>query len=160
MKLRVVFFLLLSLPLIYCSGINREVFYKAFTTGDLSEINSVISTLNNEKQTSLNKAYTGALKMKKASLLTLPIEKLKVFKEGALLLEKEIAENESNSEYRFLRLVIQENAPKILGYNKNIDDDRVVVVKSYENMNSTLRKYVMSFSEQSKVLNPSDLSRK
>jgi len=58
--------------------------------------------------------------MKKAGLVAGVGNKLKVFKTGLQELEASIKQDNTNAEYRFMRLMIQENAPGILGYKKEI----------------------------------------
>ncbi len=73
-------------------------------------------------------AYQGALYMKKADFVKGVKDKIKTFKKGAQILEDEIAKKPSNAEFRFLRLAVQEHAPRILKYNKNINEDKKAVI--------------------------------
>jgi hypothetical protein len=98
------------------------------------------------------KAYKGALLMKKASFQKTPKEKLSYFKEGRLLLENEIKLDRKNVEYRFLRLIIQENAPKILKYNTNVAEDYEMVKRNYTSLNSEVKNAVVSYSKKSTIL--------
>ena len=64
--------------------------------------------------------FTGALLMKKAGFNAPPAIKLHLFKSGHKMLEAAIRNNPENAEFRFLRLIIQEHAPGILGYKNDI----------------------------------------
>jgi len=77
------------------------------------------------KNTKTNiKAYVISLEMKQAEYKRLPWQKLKIFNEGKHKLEKLIEENNKNADLRYVRLVIQEQLPKILNYNSSIKNDK------------------------------------
>ena len=94
--------------------VTIQKYYDVLDTGTLEQVNNCLSE-------TLASAKKGALLMKKASLVRKPGDKLKVFKEGSKLLEAEIAKLPKRIEYRFLRLIIQENCPKFLNYSNNIE---------------------------------------
>ncbi|MCH5715884.1 hypothetical protein [Niabella hibiscisoli] len=48
--------------------------------------------------------------------------------------------------------MIQENAPKIVGYNKNITDDAKLVKASLKSLPEVVQKAVLSYSKTSKAL--------
>ncbi|KQS34176.1 hypothetical protein [Dyadobacter sp. Leaf189] len=137
--------------------IERSVFYNSLSSGDESTIDRMIAGLESEKPTSRNKAYIAALTMKKAGFVKGAGEKLKVFKKGAQILEEEIKSQPDNAEYRFLRLTIQEHAPKILKYNKQVDEDKRAVVAAYSKLHPSVQSAVADYAKNSKVLSPSDL---
>lgn len=58
-----------------------------------------------------------------------PFSKLSVFNEGKNDLQELIEKDKKNTELRLIRLSIQENAPRILGYNDNIEEDREFINK-------------------------------
>ena len=159
MKKTLVTYVMLGLALIAFAAaqIERSVFYKTLSSGDESLIDKTIAELEAEKSTSRNKAYVAALTMKKAGFVKGAGEKLKVFKEGARVLEQEIKIQPDNAEYRFLRLTIQEHAPKILKYNKQIDEDKRAVVAAYSKLHPNVQSAVADYAKNSKVLSPSDL---
>ncbi|WP_031527619.1 hypothetical protein [Dyadobacter crusticola] len=159
MKKTLVAYLILSLAFtaFAAAKIERSVFYKALSSGDESVIDKTISSLESEKSTSRNKAYIAALTMKKAGFVKGAGEKLKVFKKGAQVLEEEIKSNPDNAEYRFLRLAIQEHAPKILKYNKQVDEDKRAIVAAYNKLDPGVQTAVADYAKNSKVLRPADL---
>ena len=71
----------------------------------------------------LTKAYQGVSKTMLADYMCLPTSKLSYFNDGKSLLEKAITNEPKNPEYRYLRLLVQLNAPFFLGYNGKIDSD-------------------------------------
>lgn len=95
--------------------------------------------------------------MKKAGFLKGVNNKVKTFKKGAGLLEGEIRIIRDNVEYRFLRLIIQEHAPKILKYNKNLEEDKKVVLTGYEKLDPDLQKIIKNYSASSGVIKKEDL---
>lgn len=90
--------------------------------------------------------------MKKAGLVKNVKSKLKLFKEGHHKLEEAIEKDNSNIEYRFLRLIIQENAPDILNYNKDIKKDSAFIKENYKNLPVVVRDAIEDYSKKSKVL--------
>lgn len=78
------------------------------------------------------KGYVAMSLFLKANYLNNPLKKWSSFKEGKELLEKTIRLNPNNTELVFLRLTIQTNAPKILGYNDNIEQDIGHILKKFK----------------------------
>ena len=64
--------------------------------------------------------------MKQAGFKFLPTKKLSLFIEGKNLLENAIAKHPKNVEMKLLRLMIQENAPRFLGYSDNCTKDAAI----------------------------------
>ncbi|MEP6683274.1 MAG: hypothetical protein ABJA35_08440, partial [Parafilimonas sp.] len=58
--------------------------------------------------------------------------------------------------YRFLRLIIQEHAPKIVKYNKEIDADASFIKKNYKNLSPDIQKILIDYSQNSKALKQQD----
>jgi hypothetical protein len=138
------------------SAMTRE-FYKAFSFGNLNQIDSIIKVLDVDTTLKFHNAYKGAIMMKKSFLLKSPEAKLKSYKAGNKLLEKEIANSPKNTEYRFLRLVVQERAPEFLKYNKNITDDKAMVIKNFKELDSIVRDFILQYSKVSSVLKTNEI---
>jgi len=134
----------------------KSEFYDVIASSDTSKINKKISELSNLNIDS-KLAYTGALLMKKSGLVKSAAQKLNLFKEGKKKLEKAISVDQENGEYRFLRLMIQENCPPILKYNSQIQEDLKKVKSSYKSFDSILKSAVLNYSKKSKYLKESDL---
>lgn len=125
--------------------------YDALSSSEVALIDEQLKSLEaNDKP--LSKAYEGALLMKKAGLIKGAGKKLEVFKAGREKLEKAIEGDTDNGEFRFLRLMIQENAPDILGYSKSIQEDAVLVEKKYNEMGEEVKNAIRSYSKDSKAL--------
>ncbi len=131
---------------------DKIAFYQAIASKDSIKINVQKNLLQNssikEKQ-----AYEGALLLKQAGLITAKKDKLALFKSGKNKLENAIEKDSINTEYRFLRLMIQENAPKILGYHKALEKDNIYIRKNFKSLSIALQEVVLGYSKQSKILN-------
>ena len=132
---------------------NRDVFYEAMMGKDLKAINGELNKLEGKE------AFKGALLMKKAGLLTEPKDRLKTFKEGRAGLESAISKDSTNSEYRFLRILIQENAPKIVHYTSEIKKDALYLRTNYKSLPLTAKKALNDYSKTSKELKPEDFKK-
>lgn len=137
--------------------IGKSEFYEAFSGKTEQALDGMISLLEKEKSSSAVMAYQGALYMKKAEFVKGVNGKVKTFKKGAHMLEDEIAKKPSNAEYRFLRLAVQEHAPKILKYNKNLDEDKKAVAEGYKAFDPELKKIVKNYAASSAVIKIDDL---
>lgn len=70
------------------------------------------------------RAYVVSLKMKQAEYKFLPWSKLKIFNSEKRNIENLISKNPNNIHLRYIRLVIQENLPRILNYHSHIKEDK------------------------------------
>lgn len=134
---------------------DKHRYYQAMLSGNLIQLNAVfIST----KTVSLpyREAYEGALLMKKSDLTDDKKTKFSLFKTGKQKLDNIILKNNENCEFRLLRLMIQENAPQILGYNKQITEDCILINKKFSSSNVLLQNIILDYSKQSKKLKLSD----
>ncbi|WP_026631598.1 hypothetical protein [Dyadobacter alkalitolerans] len=136
---------------------EKKEFYKALSSGEESAIDQALANLEKEKPASRINAYKGALTMKKAGFQKSVKVKVKTFKKGAYMLEDEIKSNPANTEYRFLRLTVQEHAPKVLKYNKQLDEDKQAVIGGYGKLDNDLKAIVYNYAKDSKVLKESEL---
>jgi hypothetical protein len=137
--------------------VEKSDFYKAFSAPNEQEVDRMILILEKEKASSMNLAYQGALYMKKADFEKGAKDKIEIFKKGARILEEEIAKKPSNAELRFLRLAIQEHAPRILKYNKNLSEDKKVIIEGYGNLDAELKKIIKNYAASSAVIKMDDL---
>ena len=157
LKIKILFFIAIFNLSFINNSFNKKEFYDAFASSSLEEVNSMLSKLENKKTSSLFRAYKGALFMKQSSLLKTPLQKLDVFKKGMQILESEINKFPKNVEYRFLRLSIQENAPKFLNYYKDIENDKEIITKNYKILDEEMKNIIRGYSKKSKILKTSKL---
>lgn len=146
--------LLYSLGL--CWNATSTTFYKAFGSESLTAIDKALTQLNATTTTTITRAYRGALMMKKSNYIKGASKKIELFKAGSQLLDAAIQQDPSNAEYRFIRLTIQENAPKILRYNKNMEEDKRILLAGYKKMTAHTRSFVLDYAQKSRQLEVSE----
>lgn len=83
-----------------------------------------------------SKAYLGAAKTLVAECVMMPWAKYSYFKYGSRLIEEAIKENPLNAEYRYLRFLIQFNAPSFLDYYSNLGEDYRAVTSAIKSNQS------------------------
>jgi hypothetical protein len=132
---------------------DKQGFYAVMASGRLREIDNELEHLEGaaiaEKE-----AYEGALLMKKAGLLALPKDKLKSFRLGCTRLETAISRDSTNGEYRFLRLSIQENAPRIVKYNGDLGKDKAYIHLHFKGLSPVVQDAIREYSRHSRILSP------
>jgi hypothetical protein len=135
---------------------EKAAFYDIMSAGKLSAVNSEIEVVSNS--TTPNKeGYEGALLMRKAGLVTVPAVKLKYFKQGRIKFETALMNDQDNTEYHFLRLTIEEHAPKIVKYHSDIDADKLVIQKNYKDQSPVVQHAIREYCKTSKVLHAEEL---
>lgn len=142
MKCLLIFILLVPL-------FSKVDYFKVISSSELTQVDKMLVLLEKEVESADKKAYKGALLMKKAGFQKSPKEKLEVFKQGRAQLETAIGANSKNTEYRFLRLIIQENAPKILKYQGNIMEDVKWIKSHYSVVHADVKNAIVSYSKKS-----------
>lgn len=162
MGLKIVSFCLFMLMVASVNGENlpqkfdKAEFYAAMSSGNLDEINKELDVIT--ASSTPNKAgYEGALLMRKAGLVKRPAEKLKYFKAGRIKFETALLNDKDNPEFRFLRFAIQEHAPKIVKYNKDLEADKQFILKEYKNLPSVVQQAILDYTKNSKILKAQDL---
>ncbi len=80
-----------------------------------------------------------------------PFKRIIPFKEGKEMLEELISENFDEVELRFMRYTVQRQAPKMLGYYKNLETDKKVLVEYIKaNPTSDLTEHMMIYLKDTK----------
>jgi len=133
------------------ADLDRAAYYKAIKSDSKELVDAQISELNSAPANVKN-AFLGAMIMRKAGIGGNPASKLKLFKQGHRLLEDAIVKDPNNAEFRFLRLIIQENSPGILGYKSDEQKDSEFIRKSYQSLPEELQKTIAEYNKKSKVL--------
>jgi hypothetical protein len=132
-------------------GFDRVVFYAAMSSDNLNEINTQLNIIRGASITEKD-AYEGALLMKKAGLVNSAKEKLSLFKSGRSKLESSILKEATNTEYRFLRVIIQEHAPKIVKYRNQLEEDSRLIRSNFKSLSQLLQQVIIDYSKKSTVL--------
>jgi hypothetical protein len=133
------------------SGIDKNSFFNAMASNNTNKIEAQLNELKKESGADKD-AFEGAMLMRKAGTLTVPAKKLSTFKRGHKLLEAAIAKSPNNAEYRFLRLMVQENAPRSLGYYKSIDEDSKFIKDNFRTLSAATQNSVADYGKKSKAL--------
>ena len=129
-----------------------EDIYKALSSKSVETIQTQINKVQ-QSDLELKQAYEGALLMKKSGLLKGPAkQKLAVFKSGRLKLEAAISKEPLNAELRFLRLIIQEHAPKVVKYHNDIKEDAEMIKNQFNNFPVSLQQIITDYSKHSTEL--------
>jgi hypothetical protein len=132
--------------------IDRKSIYTALSSESKQVLTNEIEKLGREKESDEKEAFLGALKMKLSGFQKTPKDKLSMFNEGKKLLEDQIKSNSDNAEFRFLRLLIQENAPKQLKYNGNIEADAAKILASYTSLPEATKNAIAKYAKKSSNL--------
>jgi hypothetical protein len=136
---------------------DKAGFYSAMASGNLEQIDKeltiVAATTVKERE-----AYEGALLMRKAGLLSRAKEKLAAFKSGAVKLESSMSKDSGNIEYHFLRLMIQEHAPRVVHYDTDQEKDSQVITQSFRTLTPVLQKAILDYCPHSKRLHQKELN--
>jgi hypothetical protein len=142
--------------LVGLSIFDKSGFYAVFSGGTLPQVDSELAVINSVGFAGKN-AFEGALLMRKAGLRSSPFDKLHDFRKGAHELEDAIAQDSTNTEYRFLRLVIQENAPGIVKYRDDLEKDNLYIHQHFQELSPVVQKAVRDYSRHSRILRPDNL---
>jgi len=136
---------------------DKAAFYSVMKSGDKEAVENEIEALKDAPANDRD-GYTGALLMKKADLQRRAKDKLKYFKEGRIKLETALMADNSNTEFHFLRLAIEEHAPKIVKYRADIEKDKVLIIKNFKNLPPSVQHAILDYCANSKVLHKDDFS--
>lgn len=122
------------LPLfVFSQPVNIEYARKQYFTMSAENCNSLHMMDKFEKnppKESVLKAYFGAASASAPECVVNPASKLSMFKKGKKLIDQAVKEDPSNYEIRFLRFATQDKAPGFLGYNNNLDDDKLFLISN------------------------------
>ena len=144
-----------------------SVLFLFFQTSDLEALRNSYSKANTsnenaknfielaEKKTSSEpviSAYKAAAKIMEAKVTTEKNKRKSFVKTGASDLESIIKNNPNNAELRVIRMSVQENIPKIVGYNKNLKEDKTFLIANYSKQHADLKSYIKQFASQSKTI--------
>ena len=138
-----------------------------FQTSDLDALRNAYSKANSSNESAknfiqvadsnsssdpLSKGYKAAAKILEAKVTTEKNKRKSFVKSGATDLEAVIKSNPNNVELRLIRMSVQENIPKIVGYSKNLKEDKTYILSNYSKQNTALKTYIRKFAMQSKTM--------
>lgn len=125
---------------------DKTAFYDVMASGDLAAIDNELDVVKGKE------GYEGALLMRKAGLVKKPKDKLAFFKAGRIKLETALLADNENVEFHFLRLAIEEHAPKIVKYRKDIEKDKELVIKNFKSLSPAVQHAILDYCKNSRVL--------
>jgi len=131
---------------IFAQKFDKAAFYEVMALGDVNAINNELDVVKGRE------GYEGALLMRKAGLVKKPKDKLAFFKAGRIKLETALLADNENIEFHFLRLAIEEHAPKIVRYRKDIGKDKELLIKNFKNLSQAVQHAILDYCKNSKVL--------
>ncbi len=134
---------------------KKSAFYDTMASGDLAAVENQLTVIQGSSIAS-KEGYEGAMLMRKAGLVKGAKTRLDLFKAGRIKLETAIAADNENTEFHFLRLAIEEHAPKIVKYHSDIDKDKAIVQKNYKNLSPSVQHAILDYCKNSKVLHAED----
>lgn len=123
------------------------------------ELNNLLSSVDN-KSSALLVCYKGAVVMMEAKYVINPINKLSRFNRGKKLIEEAITRDPLDLEIRFLRFSIQTNLPSFLGYNDEIDKDKLFLLKNVvKETDQVLKNNVINYLGKSGLCTDEELKK-
>ncbi len=93
-------------------------------------------------------AYKGASKILKARYIKDKETKKQYFTDGATLINNSIKKDSKDVENRLIRLIVQENIPKFIKYNQNIQEDKAFIVENYSSAPKEVKTLVKSYAKK------------
>ena len=132
---------------------DLESLRNAYAKANSSNENTQAFINTAEKQTGsdvITTGYKAAARIMEAKIVKQNRKSL--VKTGATSLESIIKSNPNNIELRVIRLSVQENIPKIVGYRGSLKDDKAFILNNYSKQNATLKNYIKRFAMQSKTI--------
>ena len=132
-------------------GFDKSIFYKVIASGNIDETDKQLSMVSALLLPG-KEAFEGVLLMKKAGMVVRAKEKLNLFKTGRIKLESSISKDNANTEYRFLRLLIQEHSPRIVKYRNKLEEDSQNIRTNFKNLSPILQSVIIDYSKKSTIL--------
>jgi hypothetical protein len=131
--------------------IEKATFYQVMDGGDIAAIANELTVVE-ASSTNNKEGYEGALLMRQAGMEKRPKKKLDLFKAGRIKLETALMNDKDNTEFHFLRLAIEEHAPKIVKYHSDIQSDKAIVVKNFKDLSPAVQQAIRQYCKRSTVL--------
>ncbi|UFH30242.1 hypothetical protein LNP04_09630 [Chryseobacterium sp. C-71] len=133
----------------------RNAYSKANSSNEGAK-NFIEIAEKNSASDPLTKGYKAAAEILEAKVTTEKNKRKSFVKSGATELESVIKSNPNNVELRLIRMSVQENIPKIVGYSKNLKEDKMFIIDNYSRQNPALKTYIRKFASQSKTMNAAE----
>ncbi len=158
--MKISFILLFCINFFFVSASNsdiiklRQLYYKAI----YSKVDSEIFLATMEKIDDINNplilCYKGMANLLQAKFYFNPYNKIAAFNKGKYLLEKSIILEPNNIEIRFMRFCTQTKTPNFLKYNKDINTDKIIIIKGWSKLvDVDLKEKIKNFFLESNYCN-------
>jgi hypothetical protein len=129
--------------------VRQKYIAAAKTEADSDQLNNMLESVGDNSKEYTLVAYKAASVVLRAKYVKGLLVKKNLFAKGVGLLDATIAKDADNYEARLLRLNIQENAPRIAGYYKNIKEDKSFLIKHYNHQATDLKEFTKNFVKAS-----------
>lgn len=129
----------------------REAFRVAEKTKDDAAAFNKLMSNKLDIDENLKIAYYGASETMLAKHGTSISESVGLFKSGKGYIEIAVKNSPSNVEIRLVRLMIQHNAPSILGYHSDIDEDKAFIIDHFNSISTSLKAYIKRIARETDV---------
>ena len=144
-------FLILSFQTLDLAVVRKSYKIAAQDETQLEAFSNMMVNVTKKDAVSLV-AYKGASLTLQAKYAKTIKEKKEGFVNGVDYIEFAITKEPNALEPRFVRLGIQENAPKILKYRSNIEEDKAFLLKQFQHIPSkNLKEHIKDYILQSKL---------
>jgi hypothetical protein len=149
--LTLIAFLILSFQTLDLGIVRKSYKIAAQDKTQLESFSNMVANVTKADDVSLV-AYKGASLTLQAKYAKTIKEKKEGFVNGVDYIEYAIEKEPNAIEPRFVRLGIQENAPKILKYRGNIEEDKAFLLKQFQHISSkNLKEHIKDYILQSKL---------
>jgi len=134
---------------------DRKMYYQALSSDDLTLVDAQLLICKSLKG---KNGYEAAMLMRKAGLVGAVTQKFSFFKNGSKMMDEAILANIGaiNTELRYLRLMVQEQAPRILGYRDNLKSDASHLKLNYKELPSETLYALRGYCKKSDILSIND----
>ena len=152
-----IFLSIITVLVLFFQTSDVEILRNSYSKANLSVENAKNFIQLAEKKSSSDpviSAYKAASQILEAKVTTEKNKRKAFVKSGATSLENVIKNNPNNAELRLIRMSVQENIPKIVGYNKNLKEDKTFILNNYSKQTAVLKTYIKKFAMQSKTMTP------
>lgn len=131
---------------------NLDTIRTAYFSGQMDEqeaedFNSLMN--KTEVNSPTLKAYKGASLALNAKHGKGIKQKKEFFEQAVALLEEAVQTEPNNSEIRLIRLSVQENSPRIVKYKTNMDEDKALVLESFQSQSAEVKKCIKDYVSNS-----------
>lgn len=159
--MKIILTLLLSAFLFNGSTLKevRSAFRDAENTMEEATTFNQLMSKDLDIDSNLKTAYYGASEAMMAKHGGSISQRISLFKSGKGYIETAIKNSPSNVEIRLVRLMVQYNAPSILGYYSAIDTDKKFIIEHFHSVTSSLKNYIKEIAKNTDIFTVEEKSR-